>query len=221
MTGSVFVKTCYDKYNGVPYVWGGEDTSGADCSGFVYMCLNNVAGYKVGRYTAQGYYNKFKSYATDVMITGDILFFGKSKSKITHIAFYYGDNKMLESGGGDSSNTAKNPGIGVRIRTVRSDLVAICRNPALTSLKPAQTGDEKDMLDMPLLKKGNKTYYTQLFEIIMHEMGYYPQKPDTTSILYGDNCVAACKKFQKVNGLTVDGQCGDNTWAKIIGKLRT
>ena len=23
MTGSVFVKTCYDKYNGVPYVWGG------------------------------------------------------------------------------------------------------------------------------------------------------------------------------------------------------
>ena len=35
---------------------------------------------------------------------------------------------------------------------------------------------------------------------------------------YGDKCVEACKNFQKSAGLSVDGMCGDKTWAALEGR---
>ena len=35
---------------------------------------------------------------------------------------------------------------------------------------------------------------------------------------FGANSEHALKEFQKARGLTVDGDCGPNTWARLFGK---
>lgn len=113
---------------GTPYVWGGESMTegGFDCSGFAYNVLNK-AGIKVGRLTAQRYYNTFKSNKCTKDVKGALLFFGKSTSSITHIAISNGDGTMYESIGG-SKNNKSNPGKGVSHTNIsrRKDLVAVC-----------------------------------------------------------------------------------------------
>lgn len=125
------------KYIGVPYVWGGESRAegGFDCSGFVYNVLNDT-GLKVGRTTAQGYYNKFKSSPCNVQTRGALLFFGKSTSSITHVAISDGHGKMYESIG-SKRNTKANPGKGVTLSNItrRGDLVAAC-DPLAKVLSP-------------------------------------------------------------------------------------
>lgn len=116
------------KYIGVPYVWGGESRSegGFDCSGYVCVALNDI-GLKVGRLTAQGYYNKFKSQPCSPYTKGALLFFGRSTKAITHVAISDGSGFMYESIGGKSNNKY-NPGKGVTRSKItrRGDLVAAC-----------------------------------------------------------------------------------------------
>ena len=136
MTREAFLKAAA-KYLGTPYVWGGESMAegGMDCSGFLYNALKD-SGVKVGRLTAQGYYNHFKDYevSKSSIKEGYILFFGKSKSKITHVAIAYSPIDMIESMGG-STNSKSNPGRGVVTSNIsrRKDLVAvvdICKEAA-------------------------------------------------------------------------------------------
>lgn len=114
------------KYVGKPYVWGGESDAegGFDCSGYVYNVLKD-SGFPVGRLTAQGYYNKYKALEISSPIQGALLFFGKSKEAITHIAIADTDGYMYESIG-NKSNTKYKPGKGVTRskQTRRKDLVA-------------------------------------------------------------------------------------------------
>lgn len=126
---------CAKAYLGKPYVWGGESDAegGFDCSGFVYRALND-SGVKVGRDTAQGYYNRYKGNKTDKSNAGAILFFGTSASNITHVAISLGGSKMIESKGGPK-NTKRNPGKGVTESYIssRKDLVAACYPAKVTS----------------------------------------------------------------------------------------
>ena len=112
---------------GKKYVWGGESDfeGGYDCSGLLYASYIK-AGEKISRLSAQGYYNKFETkphYLTPA--AGDLLFFGKSKTKITHVAIAVDGKNMIESIG-SSKNTKLNPGKGVCINPIkrRSDLIA-------------------------------------------------------------------------------------------------
>lgn len=147
---------------GQPYVWGGESEAegGYDCSGFVYTVLNRV-GYTIGRYTAQGFYNRFKkniiSNERAYTEKGALLFFGKSVSNITHIAIAVGDGTMYESIGG-RANTKYNKGKGVTLSKVsrRKDLVAVCTIYAeqnLTNFYPKYTG-ASSKLDVILMNVG-------------------------------------------------------------------
>ena len=116
------------KYIGTPYVWGGESDSegGFDCSGYVFNVLRD-SGYKVPRTTAQGYYNRFKDNEIKAVEAGALLFFGKSKQNITHVAIAVDNLGMYESIGG-RLNTKFNKGKGVTLSKInrRKDLIAIC-----------------------------------------------------------------------------------------------
>ncbi len=50
------------------------------------------------------------------------------------------------------------------------------------------------------------------FQTLLSENGFDPGSQDG---IYGSRTEAACKAFQRANGLTVDGICGPKTWEKI------
>ena len=116
------------KYLGTPYVWGGENMSegGFDCSGYIYNVLRD-SDVNVPRDTAQGYYNRFKANEVKAVEAAALLFFGKKKTKITHIAIAIDSKYMYESIGG-RLNTKFNKGKGVTKSLInrRNDLIAIC-----------------------------------------------------------------------------------------------
>lgn len=114
------------KYVGTPYVWGGEslEEGGLDCSGLLYISLKD-SGYETIRKTAQGYSLIGKSVSLDSIKSGDLLFFGKSQTKITHCAIYIGNELMIESIG-SQKNTKNNKGRGVVISSLYRRLDLVC-----------------------------------------------------------------------------------------------
>ena len=206
MTSNDIVTTAR-AYLGKPYVWGGESDAegGYDCSGFVYSVLNKC-GMKVPRTTAQGYSTLGKA-VTNIQ-SGDLLFFGRSTKRITHIAIAMNSTQMIESKG-NSKNTKTNKGRGVSISNIshRNDLVLVKR---IVDFK------KEKLTTMSLLKKGVKNNDVTVFEILMSKLGYYTGSID---IQYGKGCVSACINFQKDYNLLQDGECGNNTWKALFAKV--
>ena len=197
------------KYLGTPYVWGGESMSdgGFDCSGFVYNVLND-SGISVCRNTAQGFYTNFKIYEVDKtsIYSGDLLFFGKSKKSITHIAIALDGKTMIESIG-TSKNTIKNKGKGVSISNItrRKDLVAVCRFENVsreTSLKCAK----------PTLRRGSHGMEVSYLQKCLNHFGNYNLKVDGS---FGQNTYNALCNFQLRTQLKVDGIYGQHSYNKM------
>lgn len=81
---------------GVPYVWGGQTTSGFDCSGFIHFAYNE-AGRSAGRLSTDGYYTR--SYSVDKPQVGDLVFFkGTYRAGISHMGIYLGNNEFIHAG---------------------------------------------------------------------------------------------------------------------------
>lgn len=122
---------------GVPYVYGGNNPlTGFDCSGAIMEGLK-AFGLARGDMTAQQIYNDLviKRPETKIIDADCLLFFGKSKSMIDHIALTLTSNPrlMIEAGGGDdttdSIESAKKRNAFVRIRPMSS------RRDFLTAIK--------------------------------------------------------------------------------------
>lgn len=206
MTSNDIVTTART-YLGKPYVWGGESEAegGYDCSGFVYSVLNKC-GMKVPRTTAQGYSSLGKTVSK--IQSGDLLYFGKSTKRITHIAIALNSTQMIESRG-NSKNTKTNKGIGVSITNIshRNDLVLVKR---IVDLK------KEKLSSMTLLKRGTNSHDVTVFEILMAKLDYYTGSIDT---VYGKGCVSACINYQKAHNLIEDGECGNNTWKSLLAEV--
>lgn len=206
MTSNDIVRTAR-AYLGKPYVWGGESEAegGYDCSGFVYSVLNQC-GMKVPRTTAQGYSGLGKK-VTNIQ-SGDLLYFGKSVRRITHIAIAINTTQMIESKG-NSKNTKINKGTGVSITNIshRNDLVLV---------KRIVDFEKEKITAMSLLKRGTKNNDVTVFEILMSKLGYYTGSIDTA---YGKGCVSACINFQREHNLLQDGECGNNTWKELLSEV--
>ncbi len=82
-------------YIGVPYVWGGTDPSGFDCSGLAQYCYA-MAGYSIGRDTyAQAANISSKGqmvYSVGELQPGDLLF-----PHSGHVGIYIGNNQMIHA----------------------------------------------------------------------------------------------------------------------------
>lgn len=206
MTSKDIVRTAR-AYLGKPYVWGGESEAegGYDCSGFVYSVLNKC-GMKVPRTTAQGYSALGKKVSN--IQSADLLYFGKSVKRITHIAIAINSTQMIESQG-NSKNTKTNKGKGVSITNIshRSDLVLV---------KRIVDFEKEKITAMSLLKRGTKNNDVTVFEVLMSKLGYYTGSIDTA---YGKGCVSACINFQRDHSLLQDGECGKNTWKALLSEV--
>ncbi|WP_049220734.1 C40 family peptidase, partial [Enterococcus avium] len=92
-----------EKYIGTPYVWGGKDTSGFDCSGLTQYVYKQVTGKDIGVWTVAQ-----ESSGTTIDVSqaqqGDLLFWGDQGSSY-HVAI---------SAGGDQYIHAPQPGENVK-----------------------------------------------------------------------------------------------------------
>lgn len=107
-----------------PYIWGGDDPTGFDCSGLVIEFLQTL-GILPEKYdtTADGLYRIYKANRIDAPKFGTLVFFGKS-DKATHVGIALNGDYFIEAGGGGSSTKtekdASERNAYVRIRPIRN-----------------------------------------------------------------------------------------------------
>jgi SH3-like domain-containing protein len=85
------------RFAGLPYLWGGVSTFGYDCSGFVQM-LYRQTGVNLPRDAQpQHDWGGMESIALSELAPGDLVFFGSSNKRITHIGMFIGSDEFIHA----------------------------------------------------------------------------------------------------------------------------
>jgi len=93
-----FLRTVANRYLHAPYLWGGKNPFGIDCSGFTQMVFK-ICGYKLFRdakqQAAQG--KSVKQFSE--VRPGDLAFFKNPDNSITHVGIIYANAQIIHASG--------------------------------------------------------------------------------------------------------------------------
>ncbi|MBN4056342.1 C40 family peptidase, partial [Rhodothermus sp. AH-315-K08] len=84
-----------DGWMGTPYLWGGEDHKGIDCSAFVQNVFQDALGVQLPRTTAQQRYTG-TAVDKDRLSFADLVFF-HTPQKTRHVGIYLGDGAFAHA----------------------------------------------------------------------------------------------------------------------------
>ena len=88
---------------GTPYIWGGDDFAGFDCSGFVIELMKSVGILsRKGDWTAQGLWDQLKEFKAERAGIGCLVFWQNRSGKIVHVEFCLTDDLAIGASGGGS-----------------------------------------------------------------------------------------------------------------------
>lgn len=88
---------------GVPYVYGGTDKTGIDCSGLIYTVARESIGFQLPR-TVAALYGYVEIIPNNQKEPGDILFFKTVGDRVSHAGIYIGNNQFIHAAS-DGPNT--------------------------------------------------------------------------------------------------------------------
>ncbi len=83
------------RYRGAPYVYGGTDSSGFDCSGFVFRVFKDALDLALPR-SAKDQYAYCEPIGRTALQPGDLVFFDTTGG-ISHVGIYTGDGNFIHS----------------------------------------------------------------------------------------------------------------------------
>ena len=85
-----------EEFLGIPYVFGGNDSEGMDCSAFVKQ-VYEIYGFDLPRTSVLQSKLGIKI-PRDALLPGDLVFFGETdKDSVTHVGIYMGRNKFANA----------------------------------------------------------------------------------------------------------------------------
>ncbi len=87
------IMDAFKKYEGTPYLYGGVDENGMDCSGFVYRVHLEAFGMELPRSTSLLF--RFGSHQ-EVPAYGDLVFFSPTED-YDHVGIYVGEGNFIHS----------------------------------------------------------------------------------------------------------------------------
>ena len=89
-----------NKYIGVPYIWGGSDPNGFDCSGLVQWVIKKTHGILIPR-TTKMQSSKWKNYLNynfGQIKPGDLIYFKTiGENQISHVGVYVDNNYFIHA----------------------------------------------------------------------------------------------------------------------------
>jgi len=110
-------------YLGRPYIWGGDDPTGFDCSGFMIEILKSVGKLpRSGDWTANSLAGRWP--ISNLPTGGDLVFWENTRGHVVHVEMYICNGLAIgASGGGSRTRTiedAAQQNAFIKIRPIKS-----------------------------------------------------------------------------------------------------
>ena len=146
-------------------------------------------------------------------VPGVILYHANADGTMTHTGVYIGGGYAVEARA--AKYGVVKTAVKTRTWTHWAALPGVLSEDAPVVTAPtSNTAEVKTVtVELSTLRKGSKGQEVKTLQRLLNSMGYDCGAVDG---IFGDNTLVAAKKFQRAEGLEVDGVVGKNTWTKLL-----